>query len=265
MPIVRSGEVNIHYQLCGEGEPLLLIMGFGMTGDMWLPSLPYFSGFRTAWFDNRGVGRSDQPDSDYSIDDMVADAVAVLDDAGMERAHLFGVSMGGMIAQALAIAHPERVNRLVLGCTSSGVASSHMPDPEVPLALLEAHALLDSDLDAGVKLLIPLLFPDDFVAANGSLHEVVKMAVGMNTTPAATISKIMGGIMGFDVRDRLGGIAAPTLVIHGDEDRLIPIGAGREIAGAVPGAVMHELSGAGHAFMVQKPDSHLTIADFLAA
>src|ERR1700722_16361597 len=125
MPLARSDGTRIYWEESGTGEPLLLIMGLGYSHEMWHRTRPVVSAcYRTILFDNRGVGKSDVPQGAYSIAQMAADAAAVLDAAGVAKAHVFGISMGGMIAQEFAINYPERVSRLVLGCTACGGRNS---------------------------------------------------------------------------------------------------------------------------------------------
>jgi len=121
MPKIQAGAIGISYETYGDGEPLLLIMGFGAPGAAWLPILPLLPGFKCVYFDNRGTGNSDQPADNYTIPQMAEDASNLLKALGIDRAKVFGVSMGGMIAQELTLRHPEQVERLVLGCTTPGV------------------------------------------------------------------------------------------------------------------------------------------------
>jgi len=137
MPEARIDGVNIHYDEAGEGEPLLLIMGYGMPGDAWLGSLPFLGGFRCVYFDNRGTGRSDKPDGPYTIDRMAEDAAGLLDHLGIARTHVYGVSMGGMIAQELALRHPEKIRSLALGCTLCGGEHSTMAEPQIIEELID--------------------------------------------------------------------------------------------------------------------------------
>ena len=172
VPKATSGEVTIHYQSHGEGPPLLLIMGFGQSGDMWIPVLPYLDGFRVLFFDNRGTGRSGRPAAGYTIPDMAGDARAVLDAEGIERAHVYGVSMGGMIAQELTLESPDRVDRLVLGCTTAGLGAATFPEPDVVLALVRAAELMSTEPARSVELLLPLLFPPEFIEASPTVNPV---------------------------------------------------------------------------------------------
>src|SRR5262245_44842267 len=131
MPHATIDGVKINYNEAGEGEPLLLIMGYGMPGDAWLGSLPFLHGFRAIYFDNRGTGRSDKPAGPYTVVQMADDAAGLLDHLGIGSAHVYGVSMGGMIAQELALRHPGKVRSLVLGCTLCGGEQSRMAEPEI--------------------------------------------------------------------------------------------------------------------------------------
>ena len=117
MPSVKAGNINLNYDTYGDGEPLLLIMGFGMSGAGWIPSLPFFNGFKSIYFDNRGTGLSDKPEGIYTVEAMADDASNLLRALGIAKAKVFGVSMGGMIAQELTLRHPEQVTKVVLGCT----------------------------------------------------------------------------------------------------------------------------------------------------
>src|SRR5258708_21460453 len=120
MPLIKAGNLNLNYDTFGDGEPLLLIMGFGMAGAGWIPSLPFFSGFKSIYFDNRGTGLSDKPEGIYTVEAMADDASNLLKALGIAKAKVFGVSMGGMIAQELTLRHPEQVSKAVLGCTPAG-------------------------------------------------------------------------------------------------------------------------------------------------
>src|SRR5579884_2061132 len=130
MPKIKAGEININYEIFGQGEPLLLIMGFGMPGRAWLPRIPRFAGFRVIIYDNRGTGESDHPDQPvYAIAQMADDAGALLRALDIPRAKICGFSMGGMIAQELALRHPEQVTKAVFGCTTAGGPSAQMENP----------------------------------------------------------------------------------------------------------------------------------------
>src|SRR6202044_1765574 len=131
MPFVENQDAKIYWDEQGSGEPLLLIEGLGYPSYMWHRTRPILAQtYRTIVLDNRGVGQSDVPPGVYSIELMASDAAAVLDAAGVQRAHVFGVSMGGMIAQEFALQYPKRVLSLILGCTAAGGPHAGRAEPE---------------------------------------------------------------------------------------------------------------------------------------
>ena len=155
MPYAENSSVRIYWEEHGQGDSLLLIMGLGYTLEMWHRTTPVLSQhYRTIVFDNRGVGRSDVPPGAYSIPAMAADAAAVMDSAGVDRAHVFGVSMGGMIAQEFALQYPRRVRSLILGCTSHGGPEAVLADSEV-LTTLAARAMSGEE---GVRAMVSFVY-----------------------------------------------------------------------------------------------------------
>ena len=142
MPLISSNAININYEIVGQGDPLLLIMGFGMPGAAWAPMLPYLSGFQGIYFDNRGTGLSDKPEGAYRIAEMADDASNLIRSLGLERVRVYGISMGGMIAQELALRHPEQVGMMVLGCTTPGGTEGVRASDEVLQSLVTASKLM---------------------------------------------------------------------------------------------------------------------------
>jgi pimeloyl-ACP methyl ester carboxylesterase len=131
MPLARVGDINIYHETRGRGEPLLLIMGLGGGASLWWRQVDFLSPeYRVISYDSRGVGRTDRPDTPYSMDMMVADAAGLLETLGIARAHVYGVSMGGMVAQELALRHPKLVSSLVLGATTCGGEQAVIPPTE---------------------------------------------------------------------------------------------------------------------------------------
>ena len=250
MPYASNGDVKLYWEEEGSGEPLLMIMGLGYTLDMWHRVRPLLSDrFRLILFDNRGVGRSDVAEPGYSISDMAADAVAVLDEAGVESAHVLGVSMGGYIAQALTIEHPDRVKSLILGCTACGGPDAVRADPEVLEALVARGAM---GAEEGVRVMIP------FVYDAGTSPEAIDqdLAIRLQTYPTEKgYSGQLQAIMSHSTYERLGEISVPTLVVHGQSDRLVPHGNGEDIARRIPGARFVSLPNASHIFFTDQPEA----------
>ncbi len=154
MPEVRVDDVRLHYEVDGSGDPLLMVMGLGGSSAGWAPELvvELARSFRTIIYDNRGTGRSDKPDVPYSLEMFAADGIAILDDLKISRAHLFGVSMGGMIAQEIALRYGPRLQTLTLGCTTFGGKNAVPPPPEsVKLLTAPRDGLSDVHLQAASR------------------------------------------------------------------------------------------------------------------
>jgi 3-oxoadipate enol-lactonase len=269
MPHTEASGARIHWEEQGTGEPLLLVMGFGLSSDAWAPMLPVLGGYRAIRFDNRGTGGSGPSGDGYSVEAMAADAAAVLDAAGVERAHVHGVSMGGMISLSLALDHPGRVGSLVLGCTTSSPLRAAGDGGRVA-ELAQATVLMSSDREAALDALLPLILSETFLAENPAIRELGAMLTASGSRPedaTATMRAIadMGTGRAFDVSDRLGEIRVPTLVQHGTSDALIPVEEGRRLAAAIPGAEYQELEGAGHAYAIERPaEAYGRLLGFLA-
>jgi 3-oxoadipate enol-lactonase len=226
------------------GEPVLMIMGLAASSRLWYRLVPWISRrHRVLLFDNRGTGDSAPVRSRLSMAAMVDDAVAVLDDAGVERAHVIGASMGGMIAQRLALDHPDRVRSLVLACTTPG-GRGGMP----PWRMLVASALRPM---LGSRRTFPIVAPVLYASKTrreqpDRLRDDLERRMEDNTS-ALTVYAQMGAIAGHDTRGRLGELAdLPTLVVHGLEDTLIPPDRGRDLAGLIPGARLELIPSCGH-------------------
>ena len=267
MPEATIDGVKIHYEETGDGDPLLLIMGYGMPGDAWLGSIPFLDGFRAIYFDNRGTGRSDKPDGPYTIDRMAEDAAGLLDHLGIARAHVYGVSMGGMIAQELALRHPKKIRSLVLGCTLCGGEHSTMAEPQIIEELVAVVGTMGTDTAAWVDRQLPLLFTPEWIAANPAIRDVfMMMAPMLPPTPPETAHRAMAGLFGWTCYDRLPQITAPTLILHGDRDVLIPVQNAYVLAERIPGARLHIVPGAGHGYPAQDPVGvHALVTDFFRA
>lgn len=269
MPHTEASGARIHWEEQGEGPPLLLVMGFGLSSDAWTPMLPVLAGFRAIRFDNRGTGGSGPSGDGYSVEAMAADAAAVLDAAGVERAHVHGVSMGGMIALSLALDHPARVANLALGCTSASPLRAVTGGGRVA-ELAQATLLMSSEPEAALDLLLPLLFSETFLAENPTIRELGAMLTASGAHPedaTATMRAIADMSTGrvFDVGDRLAEIRVPTLVQHGTADALIPVEEGRRLATAIAGAEYQELEGAGHGYAIERPaEAYGRLLGFLA-
>lgn len=252
MPYVESNGARIYWEERGGGEPLLMIMGLGYSLEMWGRVAPALAEhYRVIVFDNRGVGRSDVPPGPYTIAGMAADAEAVLRAAGLERAHVLGVSMGGMIAQEFALAYPERVHSLVLGCTAFGGPHAVSASPAV-IGILFARATMDAE-DA-IRAMVPHIY--DAGTPRERIEEDLAMRRRTLPTAEGYLAQVQA-VMSWSSYDRLPQIKAPTLVIHGETDELVPVENGRLIAERIAGAELVLLPSASHIYFTDQPEASL--------
>jgi 3-oxoadipate enol-lactonase len=254
MPLISSGGVEINYEMFGQGDPLLLIMGFGMPGVAWTPMLPFFSGFQCIYFDNRGTGLSGKPDNDYTVPEMADDASNLIGALGFERVRVYGVSMGGMIAQELALRHPEQVSKVVLGCTTPGGPEAVRGSDEVLQSLLEGSKLMSQDPEAGIDIVLPLLYPPEFLAAHPELRQFMRFGMTLAPpTPPETADKLVAGLMAFNACDRLDEIVCPVMIVHGGKDIIVPPDNAALMKGRIPDADLFMIPDAGHNYPAADP------------
>lgn len=232
--IAESAGVRIAYELRGDGAPLVLVHGLAYDRAGWgdLPDL-LAETFQVVLPDNRGVGGSDAPDGPYAVSEMAADVVSVLDDAELDRAHILGVSLGGYIAQELALTYPKRVAKLVLCSTAPGGPKAH-PMPQATVEVFARYPTMERA--AGLRMFVENSLGERGVRERPELvEEIVAYRLERAPTVQAWQAQAHAGAT-YDSYDRLGAIAAPTLVIHGGDDIVVdPRNAellGRLIAGA---------------------------------
>jgi 3-oxoadipate enol-lactonase len=260
--------LKIRYEIRGAGAPLALIMGFSGSGRSWgEPFLKLMAErFRIFMIDNRGTGESDQPDRPWTLADMADDAACVLEHAGTPASHVYGISMGGMIAQEYALAYPARVKGLVLGCTNCGAAHSPQAAPENIAKLMPQPGM--DPLEAA-KLAFSVACGKAFLgspAGQQTLAERMMESANYPITPAHTYLRQAAAIGGFDTFARLSAIKAPTMVIHGDDDNIVPVANAEILHKGIAGSKLKILPGAGHMFFWERPDeSAKAPGDFLAA
>jgi 3-oxoadipate enol-lactonase len=253
MPYARVNGISIYYEIHGEGEPLVMVPGLGSDLTRWYRNLPGLAEeFRVITFDNRGAGRSDKPDEPYSMDLMADDIAGLLDVLGVEKTHLLGISMGGMISLNFGVRHGDRLITLMPGCTRPG-GVHNIVDGEGAAAL--NPALMDTlSIEERNRNLVPQLWSEGFIRDNPDLvEEYVKICSQYAATPVS-YRRQMTAADAHDVYDRLPEIGVPTLVVHGAEDRLIPAGNGAIIADRTPGAELIILPGLGHGFYSEQPE-----------
>ncbi len=235
---LAADDVAIHHEVHGRGDRVLVLLAGQSNNHHWWDSVraDFDVEFRTITFDYRGTGRSDKPDVEYSTRGFAGDVIAILDHLGVERAHVYGTSMGGRVAQWVAVDHPSRVDRLVLGCTSPGGAHAVERSKEVHRALARR--------DPAQKVLKELMYTPAWLAANPGPYGTL----GDPDMPAYARRRHFAASAGHDAWAVLPGVAAPTLVVHGSDDVFNPVANAPLLAGRIPGAVSRLIPGARHAY-----------------
>jgi pimeloyl-ACP methyl ester carboxylesterase len=251
MPRVDAGGAELHCVRAGAGEPLLLIQGMSATHMAWgRPFLSQLEGwFDCVAFDNRGMGLSGPAAMPFSIADLAADTIGLLDALEIESAHVLGISMGGMIAQEMALAHPARIRSLTLGATyCGGPESSLMSDAD--LRMLGA-AMASGEREQVIRAMWEINLSPGFRSVESRYEGFREMAVALSA-PKDVIVQQMQACAAHDTSARLNGVAVPTQVVHGTADRLIGAANGRQIA-ALLGVEPHFMEGVGHLFWWEQP------------
>ncbi|HEY0839466.1 MAG TPA: alpha/beta fold hydrolase [Vulgatibacter sp.] len=254
----------LNYRELGEGEPLLLVMGLGAPWQGWEPQLEAFSQrHRVICFDNRGVGESEKPMGRYSVAQLVEDAKGLLDHLGIVRAHVVGVSMGGMVAMEMAARHPSRVGSLVLAATTPA-ADARMRwtmgriAARVGAAAVTCGGGLQERLAAVKEELIQVWLPLIFSAGPGGEEEATVRrlmdAAFADGFPAVGTAGQLAACFAHDARERLPRLRAPTLVLGGTEDAVFAKERFAELARFVPGARLEILEGMPHAINLVRPE-----------
>jgi 3-oxoadipate enol-lactonase len=262
----NSNGVRIAYETHGSGEPVLLIMGFGAPRQAWLAQIPALAErFHVVALDNRNAGESEVT-PDCSMQLMAADAMAVLDAEGIGQAHVVGLSMGGMIAQHVALEYPHRVRSLALCTTTCGGPHAEPTAGDVLAALmgLQGASLTDPEV---LEKFGWILFPRDWLAANSSRLKVAMAPLAAIPRPSmAAVQAQLMAILSHDTYERLPAIAHRTLVLHGTDDVLIPPGNATLLAERIPNRRLEWIPGSGHGFNFQEPDVfNRILIDFLSA
>lgn len=245
MPLMKSGDVNIYYEVHGKGKPLVLLMGLGCHDDLWVYQVPEFSKkFQVILIDNRGAGRSDKPPGDYSIEMLADDVASVLKGLGIPKAHVLGMSMGGAISQRFALRHPEMLDDLVLACTFS---------EQTPYGIMMMELWEQIARGAGMKavarlLLLQSITPRGFLEQTKMVAEIQEIFARYPQPVAAYVSQ-NHACQRHGTSPELPKIKARTLVLVGDRDVQTPVGSAKLIASKIPGAQLKVIPRCGHGFM----------------
>lgn len=252
MPKLNVNGCDIYHEVHGQGDPLVMIMGLRRNMEWWYQQIPVLSKhFKVIAFDNRGAGRSDKPEMDYSIRLFADDTAALMDELGLDHAHVLGISMGGYIAQELAINYPEKVDNLAIGCTSCGGERAILMSAD-RLAKFTANKgltpeqILQKDMD--------IYFSDTFIEKNPTLIQEFSEISMRYYQPADAFERQFAACLKHDTVERLDSISAPTLILAGDDDPLVPSENSNILKALMPGAQLSLFPGCRHCFFIEEPD-----------
>jgi len=255
MPKADVNGISLYYETHGKGEPLVLIAGMGADHRSWFPQMrPFRRHFMVITFDGRGIGKTDRPPGLYSFDTLAADVVGLLDHLSLDRAHILGESLGGIVAQEVAIGYPQRVMKLILASSTVGRGGDMQPHP----ALLKAYGLRDGvtatgfdparvDIGRAMRAHIALSF-------NSRIRRVFYTFMAtLYVRPSAFkgMTEQIQAISAHTTLDRLHLIRSPTLVITGTNDRLVPPAMSDLLASSILGARLVKVEGGPHALHVE--------------
>ena len=254
---------QLYWESTGEGQPVLLVMGLGLSGGAWWRTVDALSHrFRVITFDNRGVGRSRGLTPAYTTEALADDAVAVLDALEITRANVYGLSLGGMVAQQIALRHPRRVRSLVLGATMPGGRRAERADEEV-MAFFYGREHLPREEAAWAS-----------VAYNygrrcreqhaDRIAEDIRHRLAYNFDEDAYKAQLMAAAL-HNCMSRLPRIGAPALVVHGEDDRVVPVANAHLIASRLPHGRLHLLKDTGHLYTTEAPEADAEVGRFFDA
>jgi 3-oxoadipate enol-lactonase len=255
MSTTQVGSHTVYYDEFGAGHPLILISGLGSTRLGWWKQIePFAKKFRVINLDNRDAGDSALGTGPYTIADMAEDVAGVIKNLNLGRTHIVGISMGGMISQELAIRHPELVDKLVLVATTAGGPTSVNAKPEIAALLMHAG---EESIETRVRRTFTAIASEGYMAAHPQdLDQIVKNSLAKPMS-LESYQRQLGACMAHwskGVADRLAQISAPTLVVHGDYDPLIPYPNGKYLAEHIKGARLITFLGVGHISMIESPE-----------
>ncbi len=253
MPKIKVNDINIYYEIHGDGFPFLLIRGFTSDVYRWPSSFvkDISRYFNVILFDNRGAGRTDKPDIEYSMKMMAEDTIGLMNALNIEKANILGYSMGGSIAQEIVLSYPERVNKLILCGAGAGGSKSRLVTEEA-----EESQYLSSEVttpEEDLRKSLPILFPHSFIKNHPEeIEEYVRRSV-LAPIPAHGKRRQAGAIANFESYSRLKNIETPTLIISGKKDILVPPQNSEVLAENILRAKLNLLDDVGHAMFTQKP------------
>lgn len=252
MAKTRVGDVELNYEIHGDGEPLVLIPGFRTGLWLWSSQVETFSRkFRTIVFDPRGIGDSDMPNAPMTIKTIADDTAGLLAALGVKQAHILGASFGGFVAQEFAIAYPRLTRSLILCCTSFGGPRHLLPSASILQAMSTREGL---NTEVLTRQNFRMAFSAKFIKEQpNDFEQIVKLRL-LNPVSDQTHFAQLQAAATFNAETRVSEIKAPTLVITGDEDTLVPPANSHNLAAQIPGATLHMIAGGGHMFFIEQSE-----------
>jgi pimeloyl-ACP methyl ester carboxylesterase len=252
MTLAKTGDIELSFERAGDGPPLLLIMGMSGTQHAWGEPLldELRRDFDTIIYDHRDTGESTKTGEPFTIAQLAEDAAGLLGALEIDSAYVMGISMGGMVAQELVLAHPELVRALVLGCTYSGGEGSALTSEAVLGRLVEGMS--SGDRKRAIRTAWEVNVSPRF-AANEDVYATFLQNGLRYGVPVHVIMEQMRAITGHNTSERLAQIHAPTLVVHGTLDEMIPVQNGHMIAELIPGSRLEIFEDVGHLFFWEEP------------
>ncbi|WP_353892739.1 alpha/beta fold hydrolase [Proteinivorax hydrogeniformans] len=253
MPTVKVNDISMYYEIIGEGEPLVLIEGLGYSTWMWYKQLDELSKhFKVIMFDNRGVGKTDKPDSEYSIEMMADDLAGLLRSLNIKKTHILGVSMGGFIAQQFSANYPEMVDRLILCSTSFGGPNS-IPIPQETLDIMmkgggEYKTLLD------IKKAISTAFYDGKIPEDREVLDKIMTEKRQEPQPKYAYQRQLMAGASFNGEANTQKIKAETLIVAGEKDKVVPPENAHLLHERICSSKLEIIENGGHVFFMEQPD-----------
>ncbi|HZU72833.1 MAG TPA: alpha/beta fold hydrolase [Acidimicrobiales bacterium] len=251
MPTTRVGDVDVAWDEAGTGEALILVQGLGFAGEMWYRVVPLLAPrFRVITIDNRGTGATGAPPGPYTVEVMAGDVLAVMDAAGLDRANLLGISMGGLIVQQVAFSAPERLRSLILVATSAGDPERSVAPPAEVAQILASRASLPPR--ESIEATIPIAYAP--TTKRELIDEDIRRRLERPTSAEGYTHQLLGASQWRGSVERLGQLKVPTLIVHGTDDGMVPVANAQVLADAIPAAELQLIEGAGHVLMTDAPD-----------
>lgn len=254
MPYATIGDIDIYYEIHGppDAPPLVLIGGWASYRWIWFRQVPTFKEkYKCIVFDNRGAGKSSKPDIPYTMEMFAADTVGLMDALNIERAHILGISMGGLIAQQVAISYPERVRSLILVSTHFGGPNS-IPMDDRNMALLIAFPTETISKEQAREMRYRATFSEQFLRENRDILEHIDEWAEKHPTPVFAQVHQSAAVSAFNAEKEVKNITASTLIIHGDSDKAVPTENGRLLEKNIPISRLSLIEGGSHFSIIEK-------------